>query len=334
MVHFNHTFSSIGALILLLGSFFTESTNASVRSAWTPIRTRQKFSSHDKINKLSSPLHSAIISNRGGAVYDSDDEYDEDDEDYDDDDLFGLDDGDFDMDQDDFSEENTVDRMIDAWKKTPPFTKMYLTATFAATGVGYLTNKNQFPEYLLMEWKPILSRLQIWRPFTAFLNFGPFGIGYVMTAHFMWTYMSTLERLNHDRPFDFWIMIIFGCSSMVAGYTFLKLSPRFLGHNLSTFLVYVWSRYHEGLEVSMFELFNARAEMLPWLFLAQTFLLEGEVPVLDFLGIVFGHVYHHCKTTGMLRAPPFVVNWYNSESPSSNMIRNKYKQISSDFELQ
>jgi len=80
MVYFNHTLSSIGALLLLLGNFLPGFTIASVRSAWAPIRTSQKCSSHDKINKLSSPLHSAILSNRGGAVYDSDDEYDEDDE--------------------------------------------------------------------------------------------------------------------------------------------------------------------------------------------------------------------------------------------------------------
>ena len=61
----------------------------------------------------------------------------------------------------------------------------------------------------------------------------------------------------------------FGAECMVAGYSMMGLSPRFLGHNLSTFLVYVWSRYHEGLEVNMFELFNTRAELLPWFFLAQ-----------------------------------------------------------------
>jgi hypothetical protein len=176
--------------------------------------------------------------------------------------------------------------------------------------------------------------LQLWRPFTAFLNFGPFGLGYVMTAHFVWTYMSTLERLNHHRPYDFWIMILFGCASMVAGYGFFQLEPRFLGHNLSTFLVYVWSRYHEGLEVNMFELFNTRAELLPWFFLVQTFLLEGEIPLLDFLGIVFGHIYHHCKTVNILRTPDFVIEWYNGNSAIATSIRKNYKQISSDFELQ
>lgn len=205
-----------------------------------------------------------LLTTRGGS-----DEYDSDEEDFsdDDEDLFD----DFEMgddDEDDFGEDNTVDRMIMAYKSTPPLTKAYLTASFLATASGFLT-KSDFPQIMVLDWNKVISRGQIWRPFTTFLNFGRFGLGYAMTVHFVWTYMSTLERLHHHKPYDFWIMIVFGMLSMVVGYPILKLSPRFLGHNLSTFLVYVWSRYHEGLEVNMFELFNTRAELLPWFFLAQ-----------------------------------------------------------------
>mmetsp|Transcript_15978 Transcript_15978/g.45942 ORF Transcript_15978/g.45942 Transcript_15978/m.45942 type:complete len:361 (-) Transcript_15978:400-1482(-) len=294
----------------------------------------------DVPRSASAAASASCLSVRGGGGAYSDDESDyssdgESDLDFSDDDFdFDFDDADMEMAEDDFGEDGTVERTIEAWKKTPPFTKAYLAASMAATTIGYVTNKNEFPPLFLLEWKPILTRLQIWRPFTAFLNFGPFGLGYFMTGHFVWTYMATLERLNHDRPYDFWLMIVFGCASMVAGYTFLKISPRFLGHNLSTFLVYVWSRYHEGMEVNMFELFNTRAEMLPWFFLAQTFLLEGELPVLDLLGILFGHIYHHCKTTHIIRTPRFVIDWYNGDSKSAASIREKYKSISSDFEMQ
>jgi Derlin-2/3 len=265
---------------------------------------------------------------RGGAQDLSDDEDDEDDDEDDDLDL-----DDFEAAESDFAEANTIDRVLEAWKRTPPLTKAYLTASFGATMYGYLFNKNEFPRVLTLEWKPVLQRLQIWRPFTSFLNFGPFGLGYILTAQFVWTYMSTLERLNHNRPFDFWIMMLFGQLSMVIGYPLLKLSPRFLGHNLSTFLVYIWSRYHEGVEVNMFELFNTKAELLPWFFLAQTFLLEGEPPILDFLGIVFGHIYHHCKTVGILRAPDALVAWYHGDSEVAKRIREEYKVITSEFEL-
>lgn len=277
------------------------------------------------------------LSIRGGAI-------DSDDEDYSDDDLFDDEDDDDDLffgdDEDglddDFEEDTTLDQFVENWQKTPPLTKAYLSASLVATGWGYATNKNRdFPAPLLLEWKPLLTKLQVWRPFTAFLNFGPFGLSYLMTAHFVWTYMATLERLNHGTPYDFWIMILFGGVTMVLGYSVLNISPRFLGHNLSTFLVYVWSRYHEGLEVNMMELFNTRAEMLPWFFLAQTALLEGEFPTLDLLGIVFGHIYHHCKTTDALRTPQFIIDWYNSDTNKySKMIRGKYRDISSDFEMQ
>ena len=98
---------------------------------------------------------------------------------------------------------------------------------------------------LQLEWAPTL-RGQMWRPFTAFLNSVPLGREYLMTLQFVWAYMSALERLNHDAPYDFWLMILFGAGSMVAGCTAMRLSPRFLGHNLSMFLVYVWSRYPRG----------------------------------------------------------------------------------------
>lgn len=285
--------------------------------------------------KPPSSIPSYLLSVRGGGL-DEDyyDEYDED-SDYDfDDDDFAFDEDDMEAAEDDFGEGGLGERLLAAYEKTPPFTKAYLTASAAVTALGYLTNGNQFPDIFLLDWKGVLTKMQIWRPLTAFLNIGPFGLGYAMTAQFVWTYMATLERMNHSHPYDFWLMILFGCASMVAGYSFLKIPPTFLGHNLSTFLVYVWSRYHEGLEVNMFELFNARAEMLPWLFLAQTFLLEGVFPTLDLLGILFGHIYHHLWTTNALKAPKFVINWYNGDSASGKAIREKYKTISSDFEME
>ena len=179
-----------------------------------PSRMSSWFAPKSRIVPSTLSSHT-ILSTRGGALpsYDEEDYSENEEEDFD----FELD-ADFEIVDDDFAEESTLDRMIGAWKTTPPLTKAYLSASFAATMMGYLTNKNQFPKILTLEWKPTFYRLQLWRPLTAFLNFGPFGLGYVMTAHFVWTYMSTLERLNHHRPYDFWICIAFGCTSMVAGY--------------------------------------------------------------------------------------------------------------------
>ncbi|GAX13924.1 hypothetical protein FisN_5Lh173 [Fistulifera solaris] len=318
------------ALIVLSVSSVSSTTWGRVSVPRSPLSFQ--FVTQEAVNQQRTKISKSALLNklRGGALDLSDDE-DDDDEDEDDD--LNLDLDDFEVAEADFAEANTLDRVLEAWKRTPPLTKAYLTASFGATMYGYLFNKNEFPRILTLEWKPVLQRLQIWRPFTSFLNFGPFGLGYILTAQFVWTYMATLERLNHNRPFDFWILMLFGQLSMVIGYPLLKLSPRFLGHNLSTYLVYIWSRYHEGVEVNMFEMFNTKAELLPWFFLAQTFLLEGEPPVLDFLGIVFGHIYHHCKTVGILRAPDALVAWYHGDSEVAKRIREEYKVITSEFEL-
>jgi Derlin-2/3 len=312
--------------------------------------TLSSSSSNSNVCQPSSSISSstdALVNLRGGAAGDDSDDEDEESEDEDDDDLFDFDDSDLvndesdsstgGVDADGFSENGSFERTLEAWKKTPPLTKAYLSASMVATVAGFVFNQNQFPSILSLQdgtWKMVWQRLQLWRPITAFFNFGPLGLGYLMTAQFVWTYMSTLERLSYQKPYDFWIMILFGQVTMLIGYTVLQLSPRFLGHNLSTFFVYIWARYHEGMEVNLFELFNTRAELLPWFFLAQTFLLEGELPVLDFLGIVFGHIYHHCKTVGVLRAPKSLVQWYEkSQSPLAVRIRQQYKDISTDFEI-
>lgn len=208
---------------------------------------------------------------RGGAedVADDDDDDDDEESDYEDED-----DGDFSKfadvtEDDDFAEETWIDRTIQAYHKTPPFTKAYLTASFVAASTSFLLGQKDFPSALVLDWGKVVSKFQIWRPFTAFLNFGPLGLGYAMTVNFVWVYMSTLERLCHNAPYDFWIMIAFGMFSMLVGYPIMGLNGRFLGHNISTYLVYIWSRYHEGAVVSMFDLFTTRAELLPWFFLAQ-----------------------------------------------------------------
>ena len=79
-----------------------------------------------------------------------------------------------------------------------------------------------------------------------------------------------------------------------------RLSPQFLGHNLSTFLVYIWARIFEGTDVNVMDLFVTKSELLPWFFCLQTLILEGELPVADFLGIVVGHLYHYLSKRKLL----------------------------------
>lgn len=214
------------------------------------------------------------------------------------------------------------------WTKTPPVTQVYIGCSLFLSLATFILNKNIWPEFLNLDWSKVFTRFEVWRPFTAFMFFGPLGMNYLLTIHFVWTYMSQLEKLNFKAPEDFLVLIVFGAVTLIPLYSFLGLSTKFLGHNLSTYLVYIWARLFEGTDVNVMDLFLLRAEVLPWFFCAQTFILEGEIPFADLLGIVVGHLYHYLKKRNLLTAPAAVKNLFSSES-----MRQKYAQFSEDFEL-
>jgi hypothetical protein len=72
-------------------------------------------------------------------------------------------------------------------------------------------------------------------------------------------------------------MLLFGGFALISLYSLLGISTKFLGHNLATYLVYIWSRVFEGSDVNFMDILTLKSEMLPWFFCAQTFLLVGAV---------------------------------------------------------
>lgn len=212
------------------------------------------------------------------------------------------------------------------WNKTPPMTQLYVGSSMLITVLSFILNQNKWPDILHFDWSKIATG-QIWRIASAFMFFGQLDLFYPLTMQFVWQHMTQLERLNYNRPEDFFIMVLFGGSTLIALYTILGLSTRFLGHNLATYLVYIWSRVFEGTDVSFMDLFTLKAELLPWFFSAQTMLLEQEIPWADIVGIFVGHLYYYMKQKGALTAPDVVRGWFQSER-----MKARYAAFKSDFE--
>jgi Derlin-2/3 len=139
--------------------------------------------------------------------------------------------------------------------------------------------------------------------------------------------MAQLEKLSYKKPEEFLVLLLFGAATLLIGYSFLGLSPKFLGHNLSTYLVYIWARTFEGTDVNVMDLFLLRAELLPWFFCLQTLVLEGEIPFADLLGIVVGHLYHYLSKAKILKAPSQLKEFFSSE-----IMKAKYGKFKDDFE--
>jgi len=258
------------------------------------------------------------------AFEDDDDDDDEDFEDDDDDDDDAFEEDDLDegvVDEADFEGESLRARFRKAWTGTPPVTQVYVGSSLALTSFFFLMNANVWPAALHLDWKPAL-RGQVWRFATAFLYYGPFGLSYLLTLHFVWTYMSTLEKLAHAEPWDFAIMLLFGAASLLL---VVRKDTHFLAHNLSSYLIYIWARTYEGQDVNVLEFFNIKAELLPWFFAAQTYLLEHQFPIHDLLGIALGWLYLWTRQNALLHAPSFFKALY---SPA---LMAKYAKMADEF---
>ena len=79
------------------------------------------------------------------------------------------------------------------------------------------------------------------------------------------------------------------------------------------------------------DLINVKAELLPWFFLGQTFLLEGQPPTLDLLGIAVGHVYHYAEAEGRIKPPERLSRWYKDGGGGWRWLRNEYVKIGEDM---
>ena len=264
---------------------------------------------------------------RGGAKEQEEEEEEDDaageglDDDGDDEDDFGA------VSDADFDGDSLQGRALRLWEATPPLTQGYIGASAAITLFAFVCNGNQWPALLHLEWKPALARLQLWRLATGFLYLNPLGLGYVLMVQFVWTYMTQLEKIHHREPWVFVTMIGFGAAALLLATAVLGLNTQFLGHALSCFLVYVWARTYEGSEVNVMDVFNIKAELLPWFFAAQTYLVDGEVPVLDMIGIGVGHAYSLMEKKEALRAPETIKRWFLG-NPA---LMARYEELGEEF---
>lgn len=214
----------------------------------------------------------------------------------------------------------------DMWDRTPPITQLYVGCSTAITLLSFAFNKNKWPSFLHFDWSPILFQGQFWRLISAFFFLGPLDIFYPLTIQFVWQHMSTLEKLSSQQPEEFALMTLFGAVALIALYTATGVSMKFLGHNLATYFVYLWARLFEGQDVNFMDLFTLKAEMLPWFFCAQTYLLEHEIPIADLIGIAVGHCYHYLTQRQVLRVPQALKAWFQQPG-----VKNRYARFKEDI---
>ena len=215
------------------------------------------------------------------------------------------------VDEEDFNDDAMWPKIKKEWRRTPPLSKGYISLSIALTSLSFLTSKNEWPEILQLDYSKALLGGQVWRLITPFFHHGPLGLNYFLTLQFVWTYMAHLERMGCHDPAMFPTALLFGATLLLIGSHIFHFAPQWLGHNLSCFLVYIWSRLYEGADVDVMGLFHLPAHLLPWFLVAQTLLLDHIMPWPDLLGIAVGHFYHDLTIRKMLKPPAFLKQVFN-----------------------
>lgn len=131
---------------------------------------------------------------------------------------------------------------------------------------------------------------QYWRLLTTFLYFGPISIDLLFHVYFLQRYSRLLEESSGRSPAHFSWLLIYAMTSLLLLSPFVSMP--FLGHPLSSTLVYIWSRRNPDTLMSFLGLLVFRAPYLPWVLMGISFVVHGTVPKDELMGVIIGHVWY------------------------------------------
>jgi len=131
---------------------------------------------------------------------------------------------------------------------------------------------------------------QYWRLLTTFLYFGPFSIDLLFHVYFLQRYSRLLEESSGRSPAHFSWLLLYAMMSLILLSPFVSMP--FLGHPLSSTLVYIWSRRNPDTLMSFLGFFVFGAAWLPWVLIGISFVVHGTIPKDELLGVVLGHIWY------------------------------------------
>ncbi|EGS20556.1 putative endoplasmic reticulum protein [Thermochaetoides thermophila DSM 1495] len=170
----------------------------------------------------------------------------------------------------------------------PICTRWWTTATVLTSGL--VQCKLITPFQLFYSYRTVFQKSQYWRLITTFLYFGPFSIDLLFHIYFLQRYSRLLEESSGRSPAHFSWLLLFSMASLLLLSPFVQMP--FLGHPLSSTLVYIWSRRNPDTLMSFLGLLTFRAPYLPWVLMGISFVIHGTVPKDELMGVLIGHIWY------------------------------------------
>eukprot|EP00197_Chlamydomonas_leiostraca_P001251 CAMPEP_0202885494 /NCGR_PEP_ID=MMETSP1391-20130828/41692_1 /ASSEMBLY_ACC=CAM_ASM_000867 /TAXON_ID=1034604 /ORGANISM="Chlamydomonas leiostraca, Strain SAG 11-49" /LENGTH=248 /DNA_ID=CAMNT_0049568745 /DNA_START=100 /DNA_END=846 /DNA_ORIENTATION=+ len=198
------------------------------------------------------------------------------------------------------------------WKGLPPITRWMATSMLVLTVAGNFGWIS--PMYLVLFWKPILKKFEVWRLITNFMFLGRLSINFVVRMLWVIQYGVPLEnQVFQFEPSDYLFMLLFNGALCLAAAPFLGFVMN--GVPLIMSMIYVYSRNFPDQVVKLYGMVAIQTFYLPFAFACISVLL-GQSIIPDLTGIAVGHVYYflhdvYPRTAGRmpLKTPGLLRQW-------------------------
>ncbi|KAL2887152.1 Derlin-like protein [Ceratocystis lukuohia] len=171
---------------------------------------------------------------------------------------------------------------------TPTCTRWWTTATFLTSALVQFGVVSPFQ--LFYSYRAVFYKHQYWRLVSSFIYFGPFSLDLIFNVYFLQRYSRLLEESSGRSPAHFAWLLFCVMASLIAMAPVISMP--FLGHPLSSTLVYIWSRRNPNTRLSFLGVMVFTAPYLPWVLMLFSLVVHGRVPKDEIIGVVIGHVWY------------------------------------------
>jgi len=183
--------------------------------------------------------------------------------------------------------------LVEWYSSIPPVTRALITAgalvpLAPALGAAKMSS-------LLLMWKPVFEKFQLWRLVTCFFV-QPINLNLAFNLFFIYRSSLQLEReqfLGRTADYVYFLMVTSGIQ-LIAAYF---LNHYALSSGLMLTISYLWSQRYRGTPVSFMFGFRFQAQYLPVVQIAYEFLMSsGSTPMVSIVGCAAGYIYDYFVT--------------------------------------
>ncbi|KUJ19811.1 Der1-like family protein [Mollisia scopiformis] len=174
------------------------------------------------------------------------------------------------------------------WWEMPLCTRWWTTATVLTSALVQCQIVTPFQ--LFYSFRAVFGKSQYWRLLTTFLYFGPLSLDLVFHVFFLTRYSRLLEESSGRSPAHFSWLLLYATTCLICLSPLVSMP--FLGHPLSSTLVYIWSRRNPDTQLSFLGLLVFTAPWLPWVLMLFSLVVHGMIPKDEIMGVVIGHVWY------------------------------------------